>query len=329
MRLDQDGTFAPDRRSVARLAWSTLLFNLLIILWGALVRATGSGAGCGAHWPLCDGQIVPTVQTAHRAIEFTHRLSVGVGLVLVVWLFVRVRRAFTIGHPARTQAVYALVFTLSESLIGAALVLFKWVAHNDTAYRAVAVSAHLINTFLLVAALTLTAWYAEDRPRLRIRHQGTVGWMLGAALAGALIVAVMGAVTALGDTLFPPASRQEIGRQVATNAHFLVQLRVYHPMAAVLLGIFAASIAWIVARLRPGAQVRAIAYWVPLIVALQVGAGFLNLMLLAPLALQLLHLLLADALWIALVLLAASALAEGAPRAMRIGAEQLTAEPTL
>jgi cytochrome c oxidase assembly protein subunit 15 len=313
-----------DRRlPVGRLAVWALLFNLGIILWGALVRATGSGAGCGAHWPACNGEILPSFDSIHRLIEFTHRLSVAIGIVVVGWLWVRVRRGFPSGHPARSAASFTLIFTVSESLIGAGLVLFKLVAQDASVYRAVAVSAHLVNTFLLLASLTLTVWWVGNRPRIRISGQGLVAWLVGAALVGAVIVGVTGAVNALGETLFPALSRDEIGRQVSANAHFLKQLRVYHPMAAIAVGMLSLAASWLAAALRPSAQTRGAAYWVTILVVAQIGAGFVNLLLLAPLAMQLTHLLLADALWIGLVLLAASALSEGAPRAMRLRADHL------
>ena len=145
---------------------------------------------------------------------------------------------------------------------------------------------------------------------------------------GAILVGVSGAITALGETLFPAASRDEIGRQVSANAHFLKQLRVYHPMAAVAVGMLSLAVSWLAAVLRPSAQTRGAAYWVTILVVAQIGAGFVNLLLLAPLAMQLLHLLLADALWIGLVLLAASALSEGAPRALRVGSDRLSVGST-
>ncbi len=43
----------------SRYAWGVLLWNVLVALWGAYVRATGSGAGCGSHWPTCNGEILP------------------------------------------------------------------------------------------------------------------------------------------------------------------------------------------------------------------------------------------------------------------------------
>lgn len=77
----------PVRRSLMYLAWAALIYNVAVILWGAVVRITGAGAGCGDHWPLCDGQVVPLSYTAERVIEFSHRLSSGLSGVLAIVLF--------------------------------------------------------------------------------------------------------------------------------------------------------------------------------------------------------------------------------------------------
>src|SRR5689334_1454626 len=140
-------------------AWGVLALNLLVILWGAYVRATGSGAGCGAHWPLCNGEVIPRAPQAEMLVEFTHRLSSGVALLTVAGLLVWALRIYPRGHVARRGAQLAMLFMVSEALVGAGLVLFKLVADNDSLYRAVAIVVHLANTFLLLASITLTAWW--------------------------------------------------------------------------------------------------------------------------------------------------------------------------
>lgn len=302
-----------------RYAWFVLLYNLPVILWGAVVRATGSGAGCNDHWPLCDGAVLPSLADTHRVIEFSHRISSGLVLLFCGLLFWWAVRAFPKGHPARLGAALSLCFTVSEALVGAALVLFKLVAHDQSVYRAVAISVHLTNTFMLLASLTLTAWWASGGERARVRGQGVVAGLLGAALLGALIVGVTGAITALGDTLFPARSLAEIGAPVAPAAHFLQHLRVYHPYTAVAVGIIAVTAAWLVAAQRPSDAVKNLAFGVTVLFVTQVAAGFLNLFLRAPVPMQLAHLLLADGLWIVLVLLSAAACAVNAPRAVPAG----------
>src|SRR5262245_28237530 len=144
----------------AKYAWLTLAFNLLVIVWGAYVRASGSGAGCGSHWPLCNGEVIPGSPAVKTIIEFSHRLSSGFALLLVagglIWTF----RAYAPKHQLRRLSVAAIFFMLMEAAIGAGLVLFEMVAENKSIARALWISAHLVNTFLLVGTLALMAWAA-------------------------------------------------------------------------------------------------------------------------------------------------------------------------
>ena len=147
--------------SFAKYSWFVLGYNLLVILWGAYVRATGSCAGCGSHWPLCNGEVIPRAPRIETIIELTHRLSSGLSLILVVILFIWAWRSYPRGSLVRKGSGLVMVFILTESLIGAGLVLFEWVGQDTSTSRAVAISIHLINTYLLIGALTLTAWWAS------------------------------------------------------------------------------------------------------------------------------------------------------------------------
>jgi len=163
-------------------AWSVLIYNLAVILWGALVRATGSGAGCGGHWPLCNGDVLPASPQVATIIEFTHRAMSGVALVTAAILAAWGWKAFPPRHPARRWAAWSLVFMLTEALIGAALVLLGHVAKDESVGRVYSLSLHLINTFLLLASLALTAWWStrapEDQPRTTT-HRGRGQLVLG------------------------------------------------------------------------------------------------------------------------------------------------------
>lgn len=300
------------RTRFSQYAWGVLIYNLAVILWGAYVRATGSGAGCGNHWPLCDGQIVPSSENVKQLIEYTHRMSVGLGIFLVIGMFVWAFRAFPKGHLARTGVKLILLFTFSEALIGAGLVLFKLVEHNASVYRAIAMSAHLVNTFLLLTALTLTALWSSGVPAIRLKGQGAVAWALGLGLLASLTLGVSGAVTALGDTLYPAHSLMEGLRQdFSPTAHFLLRLRLLHPLTAISVGLYLFLIAGLVSYLRPSEQTRRYARWLIGLFLIQLALGAVNVRLLAPVWMQLVHLLFADLTWIALVLLTATALAEG------------------
>lgn len=309
-------------------AWGVLLYNLPVILWGAVVRASGSGAGCGSHWPLCDGQAIPLLTNQHRLIEFTHRLSSGFVLPLTLLLCIWAWRLYPGGHLLRKAALASFLFTISEALIGAGLVLFKLVAHNDTAYRALAISAHLVNTFLLLGALSLTVWWSAVRPAFHWRAQGSLRWLLVLGALGALLLGMTGSVTALGDTLFPAGSSADIGRQVSATAHFLVRLRVYHPLIAIGVGLYLVTLGFLLGRLRPTNTVRSLAYVFALLFVTQIAAGFTNLYLLAPIGMQMVHLLFADILWITLVLLGAAVCAVPVPLMRTLTQEEMDESAT-
>ncbi|HEV8598162.1 MAG TPA: COX15/CtaA family protein [Gemmatimonadales bacterium] len=293
-----------------RFAWVVLGVNLFVILWGAFVRASGSGAGCGRHWPLCNGQLLPVEPGSSTLIELTHRVTSGVALLLVAVLFWWSRREFPRGHRARRWAGWSLGFISVEALIGAGLVLLALVGANDSLARAGYLAAHLLNTFLLLGSLALTANWAGAATRpSQAPAAGATRWLWSAGLLALLLVGMSGAVTALGDTLFPATSLAAgLRADTSSTAHLLVRLRVLHPVLALLTGAYLALMVWAVGRLRPGAGDNGWARAVVALVLLQLGAGLSNLLLLAPTALQLVHLLLADLLWISVVVFGTTAL---------------------
>jgi heme A synthase len=308
-------TTPPRSMAFARFAWGVLAYNLLVILWGAFVRASGSGAGCGAHWPDCNGEVIPRAESLETAIELTHRLTSGVALLLVVAQVVWAFRAFPRGDLARRATGAAMFLMLTEAGLGAALVLLEHVGTDARIGRAGWMALHLVNTFLLVAALTLSAWWAsggrglEGRAPARLDPGGGVGMLLGIGGLALLVTGMAGAVTALGDTLFPASSLAEgLAADLSPTAHFLVRLRVIHPVVATLSFLYLLMMAAQLVSLRPDPVVRRAAIALATAMAVQMAAGLLNLALLAPVWMQLVHLLLADLAWIALVLLSASAL---------------------
>ena len=288
----------------AQFAWLVLGYNLLVIVWGAYVRASGSGAGCGSHWPLCKGAVIPRAPALETIIEMTHRLSSGLALMLVIGLVFWATRRFPRGHAIRYAALVSLFFIVTEALIGAGLVLFEYVAHNASHARAFWMSGHLINTFLLLGALSLTAWWASGREKPPRLLSGPPGRKFKIGLVGMVFLAVSGAVTALGDTLFPAGSLAAGVRQdLSPTAHIFLQLRVWHPLLAVTVGLGLAWIAWRVRKSEPQPVVMKLSVILSALVAIQLTAGAANLLLLAPIWMQLVHLLLSDLLWITLVLL--------------------------
>ncbi len=311
-------TFPASSRRFQLFSYAVLAYTLAVVLWGAFVRATGSGAGCGDHWPVCNGVVIPREPTVATVIEFTHRVTSGLAMVLAVALCVWGLRGHAKGHPVRRASVLALVLMLTEAAVGAGLVLLKYVADNQSIGRAFWMAAHLINTFLLIGAQALTAWWAGGRARLVLRGQGLAGALVVAAVSGLMLLGVSGAIAALGDTLFPASSLAEGFRQdVSETAHVLVRLRGAAPDARGGDGRGhrgGGQPAGPAAALGRGEARRDAASGV--LYALQLCAGLINLVLLAPVWMQLVHLLLADLVWIALVRLSAAGLAEDAPRAV-------------
>jgi heme a synthase len=315
-------------RGFTRFAWAVLVYNLAVVAWGAFVRATGSGAGCGRHWPMCNGQVVPRSAAVATAIEFTHRATSGLALLAVVGLVVLARRRFPAGHAARRAAWASLGLVILEALVGAGLVLFGWVAKDTSAARGWVVAVHLTNTFLLLGALALTAAFAHQPRGITLRRRGQLAATILLALATVALAGASGAIAALGDTLFPAVSFAEgLRQELDGGSHALLRLRVLHPFAAVAAAIAAALAARAALRSRPDARVRARATALLVLLGVELLAGALNVALLAPVWLQLLHLLLADLIWLSLVLLAAAVLsrapdAERAPALGEVAAQQ-------
>jgi heme A synthase len=282
---------------LARFAWAVLAYTLLVILWGAFVRASGSGAGCGSHWPLCNGLVVPRDAETATLIELTHRVSSGLAFALVAGLLVSSFVATRPRSPVRRGAVLSFVFMVVEAGIGAGLVLFERVGTDSSLARAGWLAAHLVNTFILLACLTLTAWWASGGAPIRVRGVKRSLWIGALLLLGTLLVGVTGAVTALGDTLFRPASVAEGIRQAVIVGLAILSLT---PRLAARVPDYP----------MPPPGTITLAKAVGALVLVQWAAGIANLLLLAPIWLQLVHLLLADLLWILLVLITAQALTD-------------------
>ncbi len=301
--------------SYAKFAWGVLGYTILVILWGAYVRASFSGDGCGQHWPTCQGALIPVPENTKMLVEFTHRLMSGLDFLLVLAMLIWALRAYPRGHRVRLGAGLAMTFMVVETLAGAALVLFQWVAYDTSVARAVVMAIHLLITLMLLGALTVNAYWASGGPVARFRGQGPVGFALYLALGAVALLAASGAVTALGDTLFKaPSLIEGIKQDFSPTAHFLIRLRVFHPLIALSTGIYLLLVAGLVSYLRPHPTVRRYASLLVGLFALQLVLGFLNLILLAPIGMQIVHLLVADLIWITLVLLLLSAFSEGVPR---------------
>ena len=292
--------------TLARTAWLILVYNLGVIAWGAYVRATGSGAGCGAHWPLCDGRIVPRSLGVATVIEYSHRITSGLALLSVVLLWIWVRRATPAGHPARRGAAMTVVFMLMEAAVGAGLVLFELVADNASVARALFMAVHLANTFVLIAWMALTAWWLSGGEAVSVTRSPGRSALAAGLLAALMVVGVSGAIAALGDTLFPSKTLADaLAADLSPTSHVLIRLRMLHPAFAIAAAVLLVITAPVLGRQGADERATRLARAVVLLAITQLVAGIVNVMLLAPVWMQLVHLLLADLLWITLVLLCA------------------------
>lgn len=275
-----------------------LAYNIPVILWGAYVRASFSGDGCGAHWPFCNGQVIPHNMAAPMAIEFAHRMTTGFDSAAVIamccWAFL----AFPKRHAVRLYSALSVVFISIEALLGMGLVLLRYVAKDQSAGRAWYLSAHLTNTMLLLGALTVTAWAAAGRFAPDSVSEVLRNGRLAGALAVTVGVSITGVIAALGDTLFPASSLSAGVRQDFSSAtSLLLRLRMVHPLIAI---IGAAYLIWAAAGVLKHTPA---AGRVITLTLFQLAAGAVNISLLAPIWMQLFHLFMADLLWISVVVL--------------------------
>jgi heme A synthase len=308
----KNGGASRDLRRIFQVGRVALAWNIFVVLFGSIVRISGSGAGCGQHWPTCNGEIAHLPRRLETWIELTHRVTSGAAFLLVVAFTWLCFRGVPAGHRLRRAAYAAMFLMVLEALIGAVLVLFGLVDKDASRGRALVMPAHLLVTFGLVASLTLAVrWSGRESAGEREAHESASDsapspvWVAFGALA-IVVVALSGALTALGDTLFPPAATSLAGRfqeDQGAGAHFLQRLRVFHPVLAVSA---AALVVYVTAGFASSerSSVRRASRAVLVFVGLQLAAGGLNVALSAPGWLQVVHLGLALGLWIAFVSLA-------------------------
>jgi cytochrome c oxidase assembly protein subunit 15 len=288
-------------RALPRYAAAALGFMVLVILWGAVVRATGSGAGCGNHWPLCNGDFFPHHPRLATVIEFTHRSMSGICTALVAGLIAWTFLSRPHGHRARSAVVWSGVLLVTEAALGAVLVKGGFVENNASNLRALMQCIHFTNTMLLLAALTVSWWWLGDhaQPAGLPGSARKAAWL---ALAATVVVGASGAVAALADTLFPaPSLQSALAQDFAAGAPLLIRLRWLHPAAAIV-GLVCALV---LCRLLRGALARTLL----ILIAAQIVLGIADVVLLAPTWMQILHLLGADVYWIALSAACATVLA--------------------
>lgn len=297
----------------AKYAWFALAYNLVVILWGVFLRASYSGDGCGQHWITCHGEAIPSAPELKTLIEFSHRVtSMLAGLVvigLVIWAF----RKFEKRHLVRRLALLSLVFILIEGAIGGGLVLTGNTAANWTPSRPYWTAGHLINTFVLIGLLGLTAWFATGDRRFVLRGPAKVWILLALGIAAIFVTGISGSMAALTNMLFPSETLAEgIAKDFDPNSHVLLRLRILHPIFSIFTAVFLIFLSDMIRKAaNKDAFVSKWANVVSILVIVQIIFGGATLLLLAPIVMQLGHLLLADLIWISFVLMGASVFSAG------------------
>lgn len=292
-------------KQIKLLSWSVLWLTVAVVIGGALVRATDSGAGCGESWPICGGQFIPDIGNYHTGIEVSHRLMTGLLGFALIALFVLVRRDFEKEHRLRRAVFAAGGLLIIESLLGASLVLFGWVEFDASIARLIVVPLHLVNTFLLVGAMTLVTFFASGGRGFRIDTAKRRDQLVLLGLGIVLLIGATGALNALADTLIQSeALADAVPGEVQVTEPVLRQIRTIHPFAAIIGGLALFMLVRYLA-VDAGRQVTWLALGIQGIVWAQFFIGLLNIALEVPLETQLIHLFVADLLWIAFVLLGA------------------------
>lgn len=297
----------------AKYAWFVLAYNLVVILWGVFLRASKSGDGCGQHWLTCHGEVIPSAPELKTVIEFSHRITSALdGFIvigLLVWAFFRWKSDKTARNRiVRNMAIGSFLFVVVEGLLGAGLVLTGNTAENLTAARPFWMIGHLITTLILLTFLTLTAWFASGGKFIHFQVENKVKLFLLIGVFGFLLVGITGSIAALSNMIFPSQSLMEgISKDFSATSHILERLRVYHPISSILTGVYLIFLAgWL---RKTSENDEAVMRWsniISILILLQLAFGAFTLFTGAPIVMQLGHLLLADAVWIAFVLLVAN-----------------------
>ena len=270
-----------------------LFLSIVSILAGAFVRATGSGDGCGATWPTCKGRIIPALTDTSELIEFSHRSVSGLLLVVTLIIFSKTRK-FQKGSLVKSVTNYLTFFVIFEAIIGAVIVLFEWVGLNSSLPRIVAVPIHLVNTFGLLGCYAILYKIVEDDLK-EIKSIFNKNFILISLLF--LLSGATGSITALADVLFPSASFIEgFLEDFDKTSEALTRLRILHPIISsalsVVLYVYSTRI-----NKKYGVNVKLLKTFVIVAVLLGVFNVISNIVL----PLSILHLAIADFLWISYI----------------------------
>lgn len=300
----------------ARYAWFVLAYNLLVIIWGVFLRASKSGDGCGQHWLTCHGEVIPSAPELKTVIEFSHRITSALDGLIVIGLLVWAFRLWKRDKSSKNNlvlkmAIGSFLFVLVEGALGAGLVLTGNTAENLTAARPFWMAGHLITTLVLLAFLSLTAWFASGGKPFNFKAKPQILLLLGSAVFGILLIGMSGSVAALSSMIFPSETLSEgIAKDFSATSNILLRLRVSHPILSVSVGVYLIFLAgWIKNKFTEFSQITRWANFLSVLVLVQFASGAITLLTLAPIVMQIVHLFLADTVWISFVLMSAGVLA--------------------
>lgn len=303
----------PKLRAFTNYARFVLLFNMLVILWGVFLRASKSGDGCGEHWLTCHGEVIPSAPEFKTVIEFTHRVSTAIDGILMLILIVWAIRIWLNFRDLQSRQVLiaslgSFFFVLTEAAVGAGLVLTGNTADAVTNARPFWAIGHLINTFILLTFLTLTVWFAAAPRRFTFRNAGRPILLIAVAATALILVGASGSLAALSNMLFPSQSLAEgIAKDLSATSNIILRLRVSHPIVSILTAGYLVFLSgWLKRTSENDSTVTRWSNLVSILVLVQIAFGAATLLTLGPIVMQLGHLLLADAIWIAFVLLCAN-----------------------
>lgn len=251
------------------------IYTLIVIFWGAWVRISHSGDGCGDHWPLCQAEFIPDLTQKKTFIEYFHRLMTGAYGIIVLLIFLKLRKHTR--NLVRKLNTWLLVLMITEALIGALLVKLSLVTVNDSYMRLLFMILHQFNSFMLTGVTYLL--FKAINPEFKFEPSKK--------LLLFLTVSVSGAIAALSVTLFPSISLlQGIIDDFSHDSHIFIKLRVVHPFLAST--IMTGFMIWLFMK----NQTR---FALEILFAMFIGV--ITLITLSPVALKIAHLGLAHVLW--------------------------------
>jgi heme a synthase len=284
-------------RSLYAASWGLVCYSIVIIAWGAWVRISGSGDGCGDHWPLCHGRALPIGSPIKTWIEVSHRYSTAVFGILVLSQVWWVRRICPTENRARRWVLYTLVFTITEALIGRSLVKEGLVTDSQEILRAVFMPLHLVNTSLLLLSEVMTAESILYGLRKRVALSPAARWWCVAITISLLVLLTSGAIAALGSHLAPSQSLiQGLLSDVSQQSHAAVRLRIVHPILGLSLPIIIWSVISFAPARGPTGALEKMYQHLGLGVLVMVALGIATLVSLSPTWLKMAHLTMANVL---------------------------------